>query len=290
MPYKHFTTNDSKPIVNTTGTPNLIYTGVVVNELLWFNINHSHSFCEIMYIINGSGRLMVDQTEYEIVSGDIIVINPSVQHSEKSNQTDPLHMIFFAFDSFQVVGLSNNHIFRTDMNPIVKSSNQRTQIEKYFTDLLYESENNSWFSKSISNSIINILILKICRMAYANSISFDSHKSSLQLKILKEYIDNNYTFQLSLESLADTIYINKYHLAHAFKKEMGQSPIQYVLEKRMQEACRLLVETELSIKIIASYLGYSEPSYFSQTFKHSFKESPTEYRSSHLQGVGDTED
>lgn len=74
--------------------------------------------------------------------------------------------------------------------------------------------------------------------------------------------------------------MNKYYLSHAFKREYGISPINYMISRRIDESKYLLAETDLSMSQIAQLLGFSSLSYFSQVFRKIHGSSPMEFRQS----------
>lgn len=92
------------------------------------------------------------------------------------------------------------------------------------------------------------------------------------------YIDHHYKENITLDQLAEKVSITKYYMVHAFKREYGVSPINYIINCRIKEGKRLLAETDLSLSQIAAILGFSSSSYFSQTFRNAEGTSPTEYR------------
>ena len=73
-------------------------------------------------------------------------------------------------------------------------------------------------------------------------------------------------------------HVSKYYLVHAFTKEYDISPINYVIQKRIEEAQQLLKNDDYTLSSISRILGFSSPSYFSQTFKRLTGISPNEYR------------
>ena len=74
--------------------------------------------------------------------------------------------------------------------------------------------------------------------------------------------------------------MNKFYLSHAFKRQYGVSPINYMISKRIEESKYLLAETDLSMTQIAQLLGFSSLSYFSQVFRRTQSVTPMEYRQS----------
>lgn len=95
---------------------------------------------------------------------------------------------------------------------------------------------------------------------------------------MRRYIDEHFAEPLTLDALAELAHVNKYYLVHAFSKEYGVTPINYLLLCRIRESKHLLANTNLSLSQIAQVHGFSSPSYFSQSFRRLEGISPMEYR------------
>jgi AraC-like DNA-binding protein len=83
---------------------------------------------------------------------------------------------------------------------------------------------------------------------------------------------------LQVATLAARAHISPSHFFALFKRQIGCAPIDCFIRLRMQHACRLLDETELSVKEVAATLGYDDPFYFSRIFKSVNRVAPSEYR------------
>ncbi|MCI9155555.1 MAG: helix-turn-helix domain-containing protein, partial [Lawsonibacter sp.] len=95
----------------------------------------------------------------------------------------------------------------------------------------------------------------------------------------KEYIAGHYTDeQLSVESLCAHIHLSPTYFSTLFKREVGLSFTAYVTQVRMDEAARLLRETDEKTYRIAEKTGYSDPNYFSYVFKRRYGVSPSKFR------------
>ena len=79
-------------------------------------------------------------------------------------------------------------------------------------------------------------------------------------------------------TLAALANVSPSHFFALFKRQVGCAPIDYFIRLRMQHACRLLDETALSVKEVATKLGYDDPFYFSRVFKSVNQVAPSEYR------------
>lgn len=92
------------------------------------------------------------------------------------------------------------------------------------------------------------------------------------------YIENNLTTNLTLEDVANHVYLSQFYFSRLFKKEMGISFITYLNQQRIEQAKTLLAQSNLSIKSISQNIGYSQTSYFCKIFKELVGMTPVNYR------------
>jgi AraC-like DNA-binding protein len=103
-----------------------------------------------------------------------------------------------------------------------------------------------------------------------------------KIQVVVDFITANLHRKLSLDELARSAKISRYHLCHLFKAKAGMSPGQYIQKLRMQEASMLLATTLMSVKQIMIEIGYSDKSLFVRHFKKAQGLTPSEYRAKHL--------
>ncbi|MBD5526188.1 MAG: response regulator [Lachnospiraceae bacterium] len=94
----------------------------------------------------------------------------------------------------------------------------------------------------------------------------------------KMYIDAHYSKEISLDEVSREVNISPYYFSKLFKEETGGNFIDYVTTIRMEKAKELLSTTDKSMKEICSEVGYSDPNYFSRSFKKNVGITPTEYK------------
>ncbi len=100
----------------------------------------------------------------------------------------------------------------------------------------------------------------------------------IKMKASLEYINQNLTGDVSLETLAKKAYLSKYHYHRLFHQSFGEGVSKYVNKKRMESAAKELTETELSIIDIALKYQYSSQEAFSRAFKRIYQITPGNYR------------
>lgn len=97
--------------------------------------------------------------------------------------------------------------------------------------------------------------------------------------IVIQFIKENFTREINLNSLAKNFNFNASYLSKLFKKYHNETPVKYLLNLRINEAKHLLrSRPELDIKAIGELVGYPDQFYFSRIFKHMTGKSPSEFR------------
>lgn len=141
---------------------------------------------------------------------------------------------------------------RKDYLPAVMGTENMSDVEK-------------WFIGKINDACQNVL-------------RKSSEKSTSLVELAKEYINNNYSKDISLDDVSRQVNISPYYFSKIFKEDMGEGFVEYLTKIRMEKAKELLTTTEYSMKEICAMVGYADPNYFSRSFKKNVGVTPTEYK------------
>lgn len=93
-----------------------------------------------------------------------------------------------------------------------------------------------------------------------------------------KYIEEHFKEKLTLEMVATKVFVNAKYFSHVFKKEMGVAFTDYIIQMRIQYACRLLETTNYQAYRISYECGFSDPSYFNRVFCVKMNMTPQNYR------------
>lgn len=115
-------------------------------------------------------------------------------------------------------------------------------------------------------------------LAAQNIMSKREECSNNIVDIAKEYIKTNYSKALSLDEVSYYVNISPYYFSKIFKEGTGENFIEYLTNIRIEKAKELLNTTDYSMKEICVIVGYSDPNYFSRSFKKNVGVTPTEYK------------
>lgn len=239
----------------------------------WHSVPHTHHYAELFYVVSGRGLFQIENEQYPVTPQQLIIVNPNVIHTEVSYQSSPLEYIVLGIE-----GLEFTPDTREENRYQILDYRDNGSILTCLRNILIETENALPGFETICRAYMEILIVRLMRDTSFHLTSDPLPSSSSQCAAVRRYIDSHFKEQLTLEHLAEIAHINKYYLAHSFKEEFGISPISYQLNRRIEESCYLLQQTNMSLSEIAQILGFSSSSYFSQLFRKAKNISPSDYR------------
>lgn len=258
--------------------PILLYAGMIADEPEWTFPSHKHDeLCEIIYLSEGEGTFIINNRPYLAKKGDILIYNRGILHDEKSNPKNPLKTYFCGIGNLFLEGLEEGQLVPDSISPVIHADKYSYKIENYLSNIFEECSSQVLGYETVCRHLLVSLIILVLRIASVKDESVNNNPESLGFKI-KEYIDKNYTRDLSLEDIANHVYLSPYYISHIFKKELGLSTINYLINRRVGEAKKLLLTTGLTVEEISSRVGYENVNYFSMLFKKIAGVSPGKFR------------
>lgn len=120
------------------------------------------------------------------------------------------------------------------------------------------------------------MIYELTEAVRKHRLHFGAYSAPIQ-KIM-EYLELNYSQEISFPRLAEMVHFSEAYLSKTFKKETGITITQHIIHIRCQKAAQLLKDTQLSIQEISSFVGYSDNNYFVKVFKKQYGVTPSAFR------------
>lgn len=154
--------------------------------------------------------------------------------------------------AYEKGGMTYRFNSRQDYLPTIMEMTELYQLKK-------------WFVEKIMTACQNIL-------------SKRAEKSNSIIEMAKDHIKNNFNKDISLDDVSRVVNISPYYFSKIFKEGTGENFIEYLTNIRMDKAKELLSTTEYSMKEICGMVGYSDPNYFSRSFKKNVGVTPTEFK------------
>jgi YesN/AraC family two-component response regulator len=231
-----------------------------------------------MFIEEGEAKYTINNTVYMLGPGDMAIVNCGVVHSESAVGDRRLKLWVCSFQIGSSLIAKNSQLIHDNVSPIVHTQDQSVLIQTLFNQLYNEQKFPGPYTDELCGHTFATLIIYVYRI-----INMYAQKEALcnTQKLINDvikYIDENYNTHITLETLAHSFYISTSYIAHEMKRELGISPINYLISRRVGEAQKLLLSTNKSISSIAENVGYSNVYYFSRLFSKRIGCPPDEFR------------
>lgn len=178
--------------------------------------------------------------------------------------------------------LQQHHIAVTEL----VSALYRFSVENEITADAFSGDMRQLYSRlfDMVPDVLKEWLVNISRSFHEKLISARSRSTKSFVYKAEAYVHDHYSDEsLSLDSICEVLGVSNSYFSTIFKKETGNSFIGYLTDYRMDQASRLLIETNEKSYIIAKSVGYADPNYFSYVFKRRFGVSPSRYRTEHAE-------
>lgn len=230
----------------------------------------------IHYIIEGCGVYEYDNKQYNIQKGQGFLICPNDITYYKADDENPWQYVWVGFNGINAKRLLDQA--GLNKKNVIFTYGKDEKVGNLFKEMLEVD-----ILKSGKEEIITGLLYILLGTLIENYQATNNKKSPLNIKeiYLKEavnYIQNNYYREITVYQLASYLGIDRSYLYILFKEKLNISPKEYMTHFRLDLACKLLKNSDLSIGHVSRTVGYADPLTFSKTFKKKYLVSPREYR------------
>jgi AraC family transcriptional activator of pobA len=246
---------------------------------------HKHSFYELLWIRKGSSTHFVDNRELALAEDTIYFMSPGQSHHFEQYEAIQGDSIMFS-EEFFILNFTNKEAIRklsflqnSYRNPgIVLDEQSKKTLEPVLT-LIYEEFARADFSKMVISSLLYVFF-EVLQRQYFNQQSNNTFTGNYVLIFdkLRSLVDQYYRDQHQLSFYASHLCVTPHYLNEAVKKAAGKTASEFVRDRVILEAKRMLVQSHIPIGQIADELGFQDFSYFSRHFKKHNQLSPEQYR------------
>jgi len=127
-----------------------------------------------------------------------------------------------------------------------------------------------------------IHLSRAMRNEWEENLRVKNGKARELVKIARQYMDENFEQGITVAEAAQYVFLSQGYFTRAFKDELGISPMNYLMSKRIEKACELLENNEIKVSSIAVQSGFSSPQRFNVAFRKLMGKTPMEYRKEHM--------
>jgi AraC-like DNA-binding protein len=254
---------------------------------------HAHDFLLLSYVERGTGRLQVDRRTWQVTAGDLLVVAPGevVAPEWSGDVVDvALWSVFFPPDAVERRSPGSFGSWRAHplLFPFVGNraggaqrlsvpEADRTAWSRRFAGLDRELRERREGYVEAALARLTLLLVELARLA-ADVPGHLRLRDEPLLAAVFDVVERRYAEPISLREVADAVGLSPGHLTTVVGRRTGRTVQQWITERRLAEARRLLAETDLTVAAVAGRVGYADAGYLIRRFRAAHGVPPQEWR------------
>lgn len=241
---------------------------------------HVHDCCELLYICQGTVDAKIVEKPYTLKPGQLVIISPLEGHSISPVEFPYKRMgIYVKPEQLKLIGISPlissalerhspdwEHVF--DLNSHPKSA-------EIIKEIISEYKNNLPEKEEMQRILLNQLLLHLYRIYHERFIQTTPDDP---IEEARKEIEENIENFASVKDLAEKYYYTPSHFIVRFKNHTGYTPQKYYNLCRIVRARRLLLDTSLTLSVVAEKCGFSDLNSFVRCFRSTMNITPGKFR------------
>ena len=226
-------------------------------------------------VVEGDGILEYEGIPYTLKAGDCVFLDCRRPYAHRTSE-NLWKLKWVHFYGPNLSGIYKKYTERGG-HPCFRPKNPAS-FDRILTELYTDASSSSYIrDMQIYEKLVSLLTLLMAE-SWNPSHTPKSIRQRQNLLELKEYLEQHYMERISLDTLSDRFYINKFYLSRLFKEQFGVTVAACLLQIRITHAKQLLRFTGKSIEQIGKECGIQDANYFSRTFKKVEGVTPGEFR------------
>ena len=247
------------------------------------DVPHRHGYNTVVWVREGKGSHVIDFNEYEFGNDFVFFVGPGQIHQVKTTSRPVGWVITFEDDFVIRSGLGRDflmhvNLFRqySESPPIVVSEPSRLLqiMELLFDEFATERFE---FGSEAQGAALKLFLLECIRFCDPEHRKGQEKGSPLLIEF-KSLVNAHFSEYHKVTDYAEMLSVTPKHLNEVIKSTIGVTAKEYIMDRILIEAKRLLLHTSSSVKSIALSLGFSEPLHFNSFFRNKVEMTPLTYR------------
>lgn len=241
---------------------------------------HYHQNPEVFYVLTGELKVQIDETTFLMKQGDILLINANKRHTMNGNEELlgarfdlDFHLLAEYMESMQLLFWCNSV---ADKNAAY--ADLREVFDQILSRYFEKDEKSALDLQALYFQAAHILTSNFLVKADDTRLNMDDSQDRQRVRQIQNYIQANYQSQISLNNLADQLYLSNAYLSKYVKKHLGLTFMEYLNNVRLFHAVDELLYTKKNMTHIALDNGFPTSAAFTKAFRDIYGEAPSEYR------------
>ncbi len=252
--------------------------------------SHSHDLYEMMYITEGALEYSVKNKHYQLHKGDLVLIPPKTLHCAKDMPYEHSKRVVINFNKQAIENTIHTKCNLLEAFENVENNGHIVHMDSIFGKILQSiliRMQGSYLSSEYGDDLVfNISFCEALLLVNRRVKGMPTSGTGLLLddtpfSRIVNYIDNNFTKNMSLDIIAEAVNLSPSRVSHVFKQETNMTVMQYVMQRRLNYAKELI---HLGEKLVRIWMlcGFNDHISLLRWFKKEFGVTPSAYRKNYL--------
>lgn len=243
---------------------------------------HAHKNYEVLYVMNGSCELVLEDERMQLEAREFIIINSGLRHAYTIGPKSligrfhiPYYHVMDEHDTNKsIIFLLNSQKCEKQLALAKVRQNLYRMV-----DCGYKSnDQNDLELRRYYHGFMEALLENFAYIQHETPDTGADEEADKRICEIMEYVNHNYNKNISLNDLASRLYLSSAYLSKYIKQHLGMNFIDLLNKTRLDHAVEALINSEDSIAQIALNVGFSNLASFNRTFKEKYSTTPSNYR------------
>lgn len=244
---------------------------------------HFHQEIELVYVLDGGIHIQIESEAYELNKGDYVLINANKRHSIREKDGELLLVCFRIHYAMLSEYMGTNQLLFWCNTAVDKSEvydRLKRVLDRILNRFYNKQKEEALYLNSLYYEALYLLTSYFMINPSDSRLKEQASPDNSRVFEIQNYIQSNYQKQISLNDLAQKLYLSNAYLSKYIKKRFGLSFLEYVNNIRLFHAVDDLLYSEKKITRIAMENGFATTASFNKAFKEIHHMTPSAYRSS----------
>lgn len=245
---------------------------------------HDHDFVELSIIRSGQLEYLIEGKKYTLKKDDVLIFNPGVHHQAIINTDTVCGELHIGIGNLHIDGAESNYMNVSKWPPIISMKKYQNEFEECCKEIEKEerlrSLGHSFMLKALTMKLILIIYREMDELSVPTSLQgtdLASRDKKIIVQSIIDYMREYYMTDISLDNISKNMYLSPVYISKIFKEEIGTSPINYLIQIRLEKAKEMMENEDLPVNVVAKSVGYEDAYYFSKLFKKYYGSAPSTY-------------